>query len=199
MKRLATTSGDLLVVDDDKSFRSYLSTLLGDSGFGVSAVGTGAAAVEAVRTQAPSLVILDVNLPGLSGYEVCRAIREDLGSDVPIIFVSGERTESFDRVAGLMIGADDYLAKPFLPDELLARVRCLLRRASSGRQNGNGLTSREQDVLGLLAEGLDQVAIAARLVLSESTVSKHIERILAKLGVHSRAQAVALAYRMELV
>ena len=148
----------------------------------------------------PAAVLLDVNMPRLSGYEVCRALRVEHGDGLPLIFVSGERTESYDRVAGLTIGADDFLTKPFAADELLARLRCVLRRAAPRDTiAASGLTQRELEVLVLLAEGLDQVEIAGRLVLSESTVGKHIERILGKLGAHSRAQAVALAYREELV
>jgi DNA-binding NarL/FixJ family response regulator len=138
-------------------------------------------------------------MPGLSGYEVCRALREEHAQAFPVMFVSGERTESFDRVAGLTIGADDYLTKPFEADELLARLRGLLRRFDSIEPPVSVLTKREQQVLGLLADGLDQAEIARRLVISPRTVGTHIEHILAKLGVHSRAEAVAVAYRLQLV
>ena len=134
----------------------------------------------------------------MSGYEVCRCVRDEFGDVVAVLFVSAERTEWFDRVAGLLIGADDYLVKPFVSDELLARVRALLRRA---RQTAGDreLTGRELEVLRLLAEGLDLDEIARALVISPTTVRKHIEHILGKLGVHTRAQAVALAYRERLI
>jgi two-component system nitrate/nitrite response regulator NarL len=151
-----------------------------------------------VRAEPPAAVLLDVNMPGLSGYEVCRSLREEHGQSLPLMFVSGERTESYDRVAGLTIGADDYLAKPFEPDELLARLRGLLRRCGA-RSSVSTLTRREREVLSLLADGLDQDEIARRLVISRKTVGTHIERILGKLGVHSRAEAVALAYKLQLV
>jgi DNA-binding response OmpR family regulator len=200
MGRGLNGGGTVLVVDDDASYRAFVAGVLEAGGYRVAEAADGPAGLAAVRASRPSAVLLDVNLPRLSGYEVCRALREEHGDGLPLIFVSGERVESFDRVAGLTIGADDYLTKPFAPDELLARLRCLLRRAGApDAASASGLTQREQDVLVLLAEGLDQAAIAARLVLTESTVSKHIERILAKLGAHSRAQAVALAYRRELV
>jgi DNA-binding NarL/FixJ family response regulator len=133
----------------------------------------------------------------MSGYEICRDLRELHGAGLPIIFVSGKRAESYDRVAGLLIGADDYLAKPFAPDELLARVRALLRRTDSS--DHSSLTRRELEVLRLLTHGRMQGEIAERLMISPKTVSAHIEHIHAKLGVSSRAQAVAVAFRDRLV
>jgi DNA-binding response OmpR family regulator len=188
----------VLVVDDDPLLRAYARRVLEDSGYRVVEAADGVAALKSVRTVRPAAVLLDVNVPRLSGYEVCRSLREEHGPDLPVIFVSGERTESFDRVAGLLIGADDYLVKPFAGDELLARLRCLLRRAGR-REASSTLTGRELQVLELLADGLDQAEIAERLVISPKTVGKHIERILAKLGAHSRAEAVGLAYRLRLV
>jgi two-component system, NarL family, nitrate/nitrite response regulator NarL len=195
----STAPGHVLVVDDDVGFRAFMRELLEAGGFRVVDVPDGAAALASVRSERPAAVLLDVNMPRLSGYEVCRALREEHGAAFPLMFVSGERTESFDRVAGLTIGADDYLAKPFEGDELLARVRSLLRRYAGTGAPVSSLTARELQVLGLLAEGLDQSAIAQRLVISSKTVGSHIERILAKLGAHSRAEAVALAYRLQLV
>jgi DNA-binding response OmpR family regulator len=188
----------VLVVDDDGSFRAYVRELLETGGFRVVDVPDGLAALASARAELPAAVLLDVNMPRLSGYEVCRALREEHGQSLPLMFVSGERTESYDRVAGLTIGADDYLTKPFEPDELLARLRGLLRRCAAG-SSVSPLTRREQEVLSLLADGLDQDEIARRLVISRKTVGTHIERILAKLGAHSRAEAVALAYKLQLV
>jgi DNA-binding NarL/FixJ family response regulator len=114
--------------------------------------------------------------------------------------MSAERTESYDRVAGFLIGADEYLTKPIAPDELVIRIERLLRRSGPvAPPVAAKLTGRELEVLSLLAEGFAAAEIAARLVISPKTVSTHIDRILVKLGVRSRAQAVALAYRRELV
>jgi len=190
----------VLVVEDDEWYRSFLAAVLEAGGFAVRAVPTGPDGLAAARSETPALVILDVNLPGLSGYEVCRALREEHGPELPILFLSGERTESFDRVAGFLIGADDYMVKPAAEDELLARVRALVRRAPARAAAPLlGLTPRELDVLRLLAEGQRQAQIAGELVISPKTVATHIEHILAKLDVHSRAEAVALAHRHDLV
>jgi DNA-binding NarL/FixJ family response regulator len=196
--------GSVLIVDDDDDCRSKTAAFLCEAGFGVREVRSGEKALEAARDGDPALVVLEVCLPGVSGYEVCQQLRDEFGDALAIIFVSSRRTESFDRVAGLLVGADDYLVKPFTPDELLARVRVLVRRAApvrSGREErvSARLTQRELEVLQLLAEGLEQAEIAERLVISAKTVGNHIERILSKLGVHSRAQAVGVAYREQLI
>jgi DNA-binding NarL/FixJ family response regulator len=196
--------GSVLIVDDDDDCRSWTGALLCGAGFEVREARSGEEALEAVREGHSGLVVLEVCLPGVSGYEVCQQLRDDFGNGLAIIFVSGIRTESFDRVAGLLVGADDYLVKPFTPDELLARVRALVRRAAPARSRREEqvratLTERELEVLQLLAEGLEQVEIAERLVISAKTVGNHIERILGKLGVRSRAQAVGVAYREQLI
>jgi DNA-binding NarL/FixJ family response regulator len=191
--------GPILVVDDDPVFRELVSTLLDRIGPRIVEVSSGEEALEAARSERPSLVLLDVDVPGVSGYEVCRELREAYGHDLPIVFVSGMRTERLDRVGGLLLGADDYLVKPFATDELLARVRRSLARSQPPRPAADGhraaLTARERQILGLLADGFDQPTIAAELVISSKTVATHIQRILGKIGVGSRAQAVAYAHR----
>jgi DNA-binding NarL/FixJ family response regulator len=186
----------VLIVDDDAAVRSLIAALIARAGFAWREAASGEEALEAVHEDCPDVVLLDVELPGLSGYEVCRELREEFGYGISIAFISGERLEPLDRVAGLLIGADDYLVKPFLPDELIARVRALSRRrAPPDAESPYGLTQRELGILGLLAEGLRQDEIASRLVVSQKTVANHIQHILVKLGVHSRAEAVAKAYR----
>ncbi|MDQ3823066.1 MAG: response regulator transcription factor [Actinomycetota bacterium] len=193
-------SSPILVVDDDAATCAGLVEQLERDGYSVTCAASGEEALELATAQPPALVVLEVRLPGLSGYEVCRRLRASFGDALPIVFVSAERTESYDRVAGLLVGADDYLVKPFSPDELLIRMERLLRRVTPvAPPVAAKLTPRELQILGLLAEGLSAAEIAARLVISPKTVSTHIDRILGKLGVRSRAQAVALAYRRELV
>lgn len=197
----ARLCGRILVVDDDLALLSLISTTLESAGFTVVAVSSGLEALELTRgMEPPDLVVLDVQLPEMSGYEICRELREEFGEGLPILFVSGFRTESLDRVAGLLVGADDYLVKPFAPDELIGRVRALTRRGRSAISNGVtwGLTRREDEVLRLLASGLRQEEIASRLVVSPRTVGAHIQNVLRKMGATSRTQAVALAYRHDL-
>ena len=189
----------ILIVDDDSEMRLLIRGLLEGAGYQTREIDSGEQVLGAARRERPLLVILDVHLPGISGYEVCRQLRESFGEDPPIIFLSGDRMESYDRVAGLLIGADDYMVKPFATDELLARVRLLTRRVGVGRGLASKLSSREVEVLRLLAVGLGLKQIAARLVISTKTVSTHIEHIFLKLGVQTRAQAVAIAYTERLV
>jgi DNA-binding response OmpR family regulator len=191
------SGGRILIVEDDRAVRELVAAVLQHAGFETDAVDTGDAALDAVGQERPTLVLLDVRLPDMSGYSVCRALREQRPDSVPIIFLSGERTEWYDRVGGLLIGADDYITIPFAPDELVARVRTLLRRAGGPAASParSSLTAREFEVLQLLADGLSQSDIAARLFISSKTVATHIEHILEKLEVRSRAQAVAYAYR----
>lgn len=190
----------VLVIDDDEGLLELVGSVLRAGGFEPVLAGTAAGGLRSARERLPDAVVLDVNVPLLSGYEICRLLREEFGDGLPILFLSGERTESFDRVAGLLLGADDYLAKPFAPDELIARVRRLVHRPVPARPGGvAGLTDREQQVLDLLADGMSQAEIASILVISPRTCGKHIERILEKLGVHSRSQAIAIAYREELL
>ena len=186
----------ILILDGDAESRAALSSALERAGYPTQPATTGAAALEAATRQQPALVILETHLPGESGYEICRELRERCGEELPIVFVSATRTDESDQVAGLLLGADDYLAKPIRLDYLLARVRRLVRRWSAiSAPVASRLTPREREVLALLAEGLEQGEIARRLFITPKTVAKHIERILGKLGVHSRAQAIALALR----
>jgi DNA-binding NarL/FixJ family response regulator len=176
-------SGPILVVDDDAETRALAAGALRRLGYSAREVATGEGALDAVHQERPLLVVLEVRLPDTSGYEICRELRDEFGDGLPIIFVSKVRTEPSDQVAGFLVGADDYIAKPFAADELLARVRRLLARSKpSPSAMVAGLTKREHEVLSLLAEGFPQPEIASRLSVSPKTVGKHIERVLRKLA-----------------
>jgi DNA-binding NarL/FixJ family response regulator len=192
-------SEQVLVVDEDEGCRRLICEALTRAGYTTQQTASGELALEMARREPPRVVLLEVRLGDICGYEVCRALREEFGHEVSVIFVSGTRTESFDRIAGLLIGADDYLVKPFAPDELVTRVRALIRRGAPIRLGlPSELTTREQEVLSLLADGLSKVEIATRLSISEKTVGSHVQHIFAKLGVRNRVQAVTLMHREEL-
>ena len=115
----------ILIVDDDNNIAELISLYLTKECFECMIVGDGEAALQAARTFSPNLILLDLMLPGMDGYEVCREIRHK--SDVPIIMLSA-KGEVFDKVLGLEMGADDYIIKPFDSKELVARVKAVLRR-----------------------------------------------------------------------
>jgi two-component system response regulator MprA len=127
--RSGSTGHRLLIAEDDRAVRDSLTRALELEGYAVTAVGDGAQALDAVGATAPDVVVLDVSMPIVDGLTVCKVLRAD-GNRVPILMLTA-RTETRDRVAGLDAGADDYLPKPFELDELLARLRALLRRTQA--------------------------------------------------------------------
>jgi two-component system KDP operon response regulator KdpE len=119
----------ILVVDDEPQIRRVMRTTLSSHGYTVTEARSGEEALEKIRSQPPDLILLDINMPGMGGLETCREIRN--GCDAPIIMLTVRNTER-DKVRALDAGADDYVVKPFSMDELLARIRAALRRASPG-------------------------------------------------------------------
>lgn len=120
----------ILVVDDDRELRELIGFVLRGAGYLIAEAGDGLEALRRHAAEKPDIVILDVNLPGIDGFEVCRRIRAESTTPVMMLTVRGEEA---DQVKGLDLGADDYLAKPFSPRTLLARVRALLRRGGPER------------------------------------------------------------------
>jgi DNA-binding response OmpR family regulator len=119
----------ILIVEDEPSIAEVVTLYLRRAGYQTRVVADGGAALEAIERQPPALVILDIMLPQVDGFAITRYIRDR--GDTPIIIVSSRREES-DRIAGLELGADDYLVKPFSPQELVSRVRAVLRRSHKG-------------------------------------------------------------------
>jgi DNA-binding response OmpR family regulator len=119
------TPAGILVVDDEPKVCDLLRVYLERSGYIVACAGDGRAALSEVEQHHPDLVLLDLNLPGMDGIEVCKILRKT--SDVPIIMLTA-RDEEADRIVGLELGADDYVTKPFSPREVVARVKAVLRR-----------------------------------------------------------------------
>ncbi len=115
----------ILVIEDEPGIRDNILYALEADGFSASWKGTGNEALEEIKANSPDLLVLDIGLPDINGFELCRQVRAF--SEVPIIFLTA-RSEEIDRVAGLEMGADDYITKPFSPREVVARVRAVLRR-----------------------------------------------------------------------
>lgn len=135
----------ILVVDDDVALAEMIGIVLEAEGFAIATCSDGSGALAAFRASNPDLILLDLMLPGLDGIEVCRQIR--LESDVPIVMLTA-RTDTSDVVAGLEAGADDYVAKPFKPKELVARIRARLRGRDDSGDEKLSINDVEIDVPG---------------------------------------------------
>jgi two-component system, OmpR family, response regulator RegX3 len=133
----------ILLVEDERAITEPLAEALEREGFNAAVAGTAAEAMEAAASRDPDLVLLDIGLPDGSGLDVCRELRRD--SQVPIIMLTARGAES-DRVAGLELGADDYIVKPFSAREVMARVRAVLRRATATQSGGGDGPLRIGDV-----------------------------------------------------
>lgn len=192
----------VVIGDGDAGAREQMVHILEGMGFDVRQADTGVEALSLVRSSRPSAVLLDVALPEISGYQVCHMLRGEYGSELPIVLLSSNRVESYDKTAGLLLGATDYLAKPFSPDELLARLKAHMRPAAAQKSNGNegdSLTPSELRVLRMLASGVHTKVIAHELAITPKTVSVHIQNAMKKLEVPTRTQAVARAHQLGLV
>ncbi len=203
---------EVLIVDDDASVREVLTLYLGQAGFGVRQAEDGPAGVAAMTSNPSDIVLLDIMMPGMDGYEVYRALRGRL--DVPVIFLTA-RDEDVDRILGLELGADDYITKPFNPREVVARVKAVLRRASPAVRSRAPLqyeqltlnpetrecmvagtlaelTAREFDILWLMASRprvvferpqiMEQVWGTADDYADYRTIDTHVKRIRKKLA-----------------
>ena len=150
-----TSAGRVLVVEDDEGIREMLRYNLANAGFSVLAAGDGATGLRTARTSQPDLILLDLMLPGMSGFDFCRALRKT--SRVPIIMLTAKDAE-VDKIVGLELGADDYITKPFSIREVLARVHAVLRRAAQ--------------------EGTEQRAVAEREVISDFVIDRAARRVI---------------------
>jgi two-component system alkaline phosphatase synthesis response regulator PhoP len=174
----------LLVVDDEPNILALAKLYLEQEGYRVEGVNNGADALSKMNSIKPSLIVLDLMLPDIDGFEVCRAIRKK--SDVPILMLTA-RKEDVDKIVGLELGADDYITKPFNPRELVARVKAILRRYKAGFKSGETidvgnlridparrevtidgqplrLRTKEFDLLATLAQNLGVVLTRDRLL-----------------------------------
>ena len=205
---MAERAWAVLVVDEDQDARTRVSRALLRAGFQIRECAEGEEALAAAGFERPAAVVSARSTSPMSTASRSAASRRDrFGDDLPVVLVSGRLVDDSltDRIAGLLIGADDYLVKPVNAYELLIRLRRLLTRSTDAREDRSDaavrdvLSPRELEILLLLARGLSAAAIADRLVISRKTVASHLQHVMAKLGVHSRAHAVAEAYRLGLV
>ncbi|MCE2511585.1 MAG: response regulator transcription factor [Acidimicrobiia bacterium] len=134
----------ILTVEDDERIRTALRLALEDEGWEVDEAASGEEALVAFDRVPADVVLVDIMLPGIDGFDICRAIRKS--SDVPIVMITA-RSDTHDVVAGLEAGADDYLTKPFAPKELSARIRALLRRARSTEDGGSEIVFNDLQIL----------------------------------------------------
>jgi DNA-binding response OmpR family regulator len=147
----------ILSVEDDERIRTAVKLALEDEGWAVEEAGTGEEALNAFQRQPADVVLIDIMLPGIDGFDVCRSIRRT--SDVPIVMVTA-RADTHDVVAGLEAGADDYLTKPFAPKELSARIRALLRRVRSSDSGGTHMRFGELEIIpdeGVVRRGGEEI------------------------------------------
>jgi two-component system OmpR family response regulator len=180
----------LLVVDDEPTVRELLAATLRFAGFAVTSAGTGAAAIEAAHREPPDLVLLDVMLPDLDGFEVVRRLRSG-GGRVPVLFLTA-RDAPADKVHGLTLGGDDYVTKPFDLPELIARIRAVLRR--TGGSSADTLT------VGDLALDPDsrQVTRGGRPVRLSPTEFRLLHHLMRHAGhVVSKAQILEQVWRYD--
>ncbi|WP_247215317.1 response regulator transcription factor [Synechococcus sp. C9] len=207
----------ILLVDDEPGLRQAVQAYLEDSGFTVTTAANAQVAWELLQKQKPDLVVSDVMMPQVSGYEFLKQLRDDPRfQHLPVVFLTA-RGMTKDRIAGFRAGVDGYIAKPFDPDELVAVIENLLRKAEPqptdmaqelaeikallARQGGViakepldlDLTPRERSVLELLAQGLMNKEIAHRLETSVRNVEKYVSRLFSKTGTNSRTELVRFA------
>lgn len=196
----------LLLIDDDPNLILLVQDYLDFQGYQVATADNGKEALEQLEEEIPDLIICDIMMPEMDGYELVEKIREDSRiSWIPVIFLSA-KGQSTDRVKGLNTGADVYLIKPFEPEELVAQVESSLRQAnrflertqSSGNfaeegekievPEGVSLTRTETKVVQLVAQGLANREIAEKLNVSQRTVESHVSNMLNKTRLHNRTE-----------
>ncbi|MEO1637338.1 MAG: response regulator transcription factor, partial [Cyanobacteria bacterium J06631_9] len=201
----------ILIVDDDSTLRAALTRYLQDRGFVVRNATSGLEGFESFTADLPDLIVSDVVMPGMDGFELCTKVRDtQTGRLVPFIFLSG-RCDLEDRIQGHTLGADDYLVKPFHPRELIAKIEAQLARASriqaeiqrvtqqfsaaaSVEQPPLPLTPAEEKVFWEVIQGYTNKKIGDRLFISPRTVQTHLSNILSKLSVKNRSQLIRFAF-----
>jgi FixJ family two-component response regulator len=200
------TDSIVFVVDDDSSIREAIKTLISLVGLRVETFGTAQEFLRSKRPDVPGCVVLDVELPGLSGLDLQRELAAH-GIKLPIIFITGYGDIPMS-VRAMKAGAQDFLTKPFRDRDLLDAIQQALERDRAARQHFSeiaelrkrfdGLTSREREVMSLVVAGWLNKQIGFELGISEITVKIHRGRVMNKMGAQSLAELVRMTERMEL-
>ncbi len=199
----------ILVVDDNPKF---LADALPMYGYDVTVANDGLEALKILMNKSFDLILLDVMMPNMDGWDTLKAIRNNKKTQyIPVIMITAV-SEDQKVVSGLKIGADDYIVKPFILPNLLARVEAVLRRSKWQQEaqpkaektlnkdvNIDALTPKEKEVLALVAKGASNQEIADKLFVRDVTVKTHLNSIFKKLKVTNRTQAVLLAMQMNLI
>ena len=199
----------ILVVDDNPKF---LANALPMYGYDVTVANDGLEALKILMDKTFDLILLDVMMPNMDGWDTLKAIRNNKKTQyIPVIMITAV-SEDQKVVSGLKIGADDYIVKPFILPNLLARVEAVLRRSKWQQEaqpkaektlnkdiNIDALTPKEKEVLALVAKGASNQEIADKLFVRDVTVKTHLNSIFKKLKVTNRTQAVLLAMQMNLI
>ncbi len=187
---MSQASRPILIVEDDRNIASLVQTYLERAGFDTLVARDGLKGLELARQRQPQFVILDLMLPGLDGWEVCRELRRL--SDTPILMLTA-REEETDRVVGFSMGADDYVVKPFSPRELVERVKAILRRTRAGPHRG-GESLRHEDLI--LEPEKHKVTLEGETIPLTPTEYTILHALMAAPGrVFSREQLLSHIYR----
>jgi len=205
-------TASILIVEDDLSVRSAIEDMLQVNGFRVRGAANGFEALALMREEPPDLILADIIMPEMNGYQLFSRVREKAAwLWIPFIFLTA-KDDAGDVRYGRELGVDDYIKKPFEPEDLLAVVRGKLGRfdqlthdarntrplvgdaddRAALKRAVNSLSGREREVLMLICGGLSNAQIAKRMMIAVSTVKTHVAHILAKLGAHNRVEAATL-------
>jgi DNA-binding NarL/FixJ family response regulator len=196
----------VLLIEDNDEMRRNIATILEMENYAVQSFADGRSGLDAVRARAPDLILCDVMMPEMDGYEVLKALRQHRGTEaIPFIFLTA-KGEKRDVREGMNLGADDYLAKPVTATDLLTTIEARLVRAQAKRSGdfrpdfssaaplqALGLTAREAEVLLWVAQGKANSDIATILSMTVHTVKKHLQNTFEKLGVETRNGATIRA------
>jgi len=194
----------ILLIEDEQKIRANLETVLALEGFAVTSANDGQVGLASARRERPDVILCDITMPVTDGYQVLAELRNDPElAGIPFIFLTARATLA-DLRAGMNLGADDYLPKPFSIDDLLRAIAARLARASQN-QNARltprspaeleklGLTPREAEVLHWIAQGKSNPEIALILDMGLATVKTHLNHVFEKLGVENRTSAMLRA------